>query len=1400
MKKKCLALLMSLALVVSLFPGVSGLASGGDSVINNQQEVPAVTADGMQNPDAPVRLMVELDDAPALELKEARMQGARRFAGTSTAKNYRKTLRQKQAAVQERILDVAPSAVFKYGYTNLMNGFAVTVPAAEVEAVKSVDGVKEVYLAGGFKAPTDDTQAEENLNKLLEELNSDPAMDPNMVVQADPSTIDMTGVEAAWDLGYTGGGKVIAMFDTGLLYTHEAMSTIKPFPNQLTKADLTQKILDNQATLNMFSNGWFRKDKGAGNGFSAAMQTRIKNGDFFISAKVPLGINYADCNLTVWSAGVSDSAHGMHTSGIAAAGWNKPGIEPPVKGMASDAQVLCYRIFSTTDTWGYDEDIMAALDDAATIGADAFNLSIGDTSGFSSYEGDARLFGFERAFDRAKTAGCNVAVSSGNSGFIRTGSLSNSNSFAKYPDNATVGTPGAGNNVLCVASIQNLKMFGTVLDYGFYVDGERDMFYYRDSNTQGIAGRTAFNNVPVGLVNCGSGATPDAFPDGVSGRIALMSRGESDAALIKQQQNAFNKGAVACIIYGGSSGIPPFIGGATQLYDSALLPTIAVPQSDGERLIALVGANQDVKVRFKDGQRMAYGTNYPITPGQVVANSSWGPTPDLQLKPDISAPGSYILSLANNNPTAYVNMSGTSMAAPHVAGAYLLVQQYVEANYPSYTGGAKARLVEQMLQSSAVLVPFYNTSTQINGTRYLQSPRWQGAGAMNLDMLLKNKVILYNTYNQKTKVELGDNLADTFAFQFNVQNLGTTAQTYDVWGYNQTDSATQSVPATISSTTRAIQSVMTVKSVAGGATLDADSANINRYGSESGRAPAKITVPASTTATVTVQVKLPDMTEFTKDFVNGLFVEGFIELAGSDVPTVSLPFMGFYDSWLKAPAIDPYSIYDTVTSSDPNYPLYYENSLRTHNSADGQDFILGRNEFATPTTLPQEGDIYGLLRNTANTLRLAGCLKRSFISFSPNGDGYFDNVYAHINMLRGVKSLTVTIENAEGQTVRTVGTKMFTRKQDKDNNGQNFFTNLYKEGLLWNGKDDAQNDLPEGAYTYKLTGISDFAGAEARPHIWSLPVVIDNTKPVMTGAGLSFSGDQAWFDFSLSDNHMLQAYEVYYGPTRIAGPVLVNAPTGSGHVNISGLVSQEDFSMAGLRVRALDYAHNVAQLQSFRLEPGTAELAVGKTFTVTPSMPGNFNWASENPGIVTVAGGVLTGVSAGETIVTASMGGMSATCSVKVFDISDLLAMVAQAETLKENLYRADTWTAMRQALPAALAIRDNPVTPTKDAYVAARDALKAGLDGLVLKITSLKTNLPVIVSVKRGRTQQIGLVSAPTPADKVAFIWSAINTSVATVSDTGLVTGVKAGLCAITVRAQDGSGLTTQIMISVVS
>lgn len=63
------------------------------------------------------------------------------------------------------------------------------------------------------------------------------------------------------------------------------------------------------------------------------------------------------------------------------------------------------------------------------------------------------------------------------------------------------------------------------------------------------------------------------------------------------------------------------------------------------------------------------------TPGMSTF-SSWGPTDDGRVKPDIAAKGVGVFSTGGSGDTSYESNQGTSMASPAIAGALLLLQQH----------------------------------------------------------------------------------------------------------------------------------------------------------------------------------------------------------------------------------------------------------------------------------------------------------------------------------------------------------------------------------------------------------------------------------------------------------------------------------------------------------------------------------------------------------------------------------------------------------------------------------------------------------------------------------------------------------------------------------------------------
>ncbi len=71
--------------------------------------------------------------------------------------------------------------------------------------------------------------------------------------------------------------------------------------------------------------------------------------------------------------------------------------------------------------------------------------------------------------------------------------------------------------------------------------------------------------------------------------------------------------------------------------------------------------------------------------------SSWGPSDDGRIKPEVSMKGVNVRSTLDTSDTSYGFMSGTSMASPGVTGVIVLLQQYYNQLYSSYMKAATVK-------------------------------------------------------------------------------------------------------------------------------------------------------------------------------------------------------------------------------------------------------------------------------------------------------------------------------------------------------------------------------------------------------------------------------------------------------------------------------------------------------------------------------------------------------------------------------------------------------------------------------------------------------------------------------------------------------------------------------------
>ena len=320
--------------------------------------------------------------------------------------------------------------------------------------------------------------------------------------------------------------------------------------------------------------------------------------------------------------------------------------------------------------------------------------------------------------------------------------------------------------------------------------------------------------------------------------------------------------------------------------------------------------------------------------------SSWGIPESLELKPEITAPGGNIYSV-NGLPAggkSYETMSGTSMAAPQMAGIAAVMAQYIRENgLVEKTGLSVRQLSQSLLMSTA-------QALKEESNDYWYSVLKQGSGLARPDLattaqtyiLMDSSATAYAA-DGKVKAELGDDPAKNgvYSVSFTINNFGSedtlfslstelfTQYTNGTYLYPETSALAADVTYLVDGvlfnpvaveldcdlngdgvTDSADAKVILEYCVNGGeiaaaadmdanGTIDAYDAHLILAALESG----KFTVAAGSSVTVTVEANLTEDQKATlnQKYPAGAYIEGFI-FAKGDVEH-SIPVLGFYGNW-----------------------------------------------------------------------------------------------------------------------------------------------------------------------------------------------------------------------------------------------------------------------------------------------------------------------------------------------------------------------------------------------------------------------------------------------------------------------------------------------------------------------
>ncbi len=1137
--------------------------------------------------DAILSIIVNVKSESLLDAYESEKRSIsyEEFVTTKEADKIRASIAEKTALMQSKLDEAEIDYDLGASFDTLITGFEITTKAANYAAVrKTLDSYATVIVGEEYKVA--ETQLVENNVDYYEQ----------------------TGIFDSSEFAYNGSGTLVAVLDTGLDYYHNAFSDENFKKHNSGNYSLTFDELTGYVSDLVASN----------------LQSGLTASDLYISNKVPYAFDYADNDSDVYPL---LNNHGTHVAGVVAGhepgATDDSGNKMDFVGVAPGAQLAIMKIFSDVMETARTAWIINALEDCVTIGVDVINMSIGTSCGFSSITEEELNTTTDNIYNRIRARGINLVVAASNSYNSTYGSDKNGNlPLTSNPDSGTVGSPSTYSAALSVASINGKKT-------PYILSGER-IIYFIESTDRVSEEKDFVKELLTGTTDTleieyvtipGAGRSADYTVD-VTGKIVLVRRGhttfEEKAAVAKA------KGAAGVIIYNNVSGDIKMNVGET------VIPICSISQEDGEELAKVTSG----KITIARSQAS----------GPFISDfSSWGPAPDLSIKPEITAHGGNILSSVPGQ--SYDRISGTSMATPNISGFSALMRQYVVEKFPELKNDTQSisTMVNRLMMSTADII------IAKNGLPY--AVRKQGAGLANLTKSSTTSayIITYDRHDgsemDKTKIELGDdpNKTGVYTLTFSVKNFGSTALSYNIGAYVYTEGVSENKTShgetTSTQDSRLLDgAALSVKDVSGGQISG-----------------TKLTVSAGSSAKVTVTITLSDADKkyLNESFENGMYVEGFVTLEALDANSVDLnaPYLTFYGDWTQAPLFDL---------------EYFETSKdELDDSIDMEDKTLPDAYATRPvggTTLDYMSYLgsYYFIQEPGSTLIAAD---RNHISISNQPDALNSLRYVWAGMLRNADRAEVIItEDATGEIVYKV-TDNDIRKSYGDGGA------IRPAQIEIEFSAIEQNLKNNTAYTVTVKGYLDYDRDGEKTNLnntITFPLVTDFQAPSITDCEFYTEYDRTtkktrlFAKIAVYDNHHAMALQIgYIGADATYGakfnqfdryPTQVYSDFNSTTYVVYELtdyietIANEKMANNCFVISAFDYAVNYATYEiplpddftDFYFEEETITLSPNEIYDLNPKVYPDTEWKefityrSNNENIAKVVGNQLIATASAE--------------------------------------------------------------------------------------------------------------------------------------------------------------------------
>lgn len=1180
-----------------------------------------------------VRTVIITIDAPSL-VDYAGEREIPEYLTTDEGRNATLSIKKSQDETLSALNEMGIKYTVESRYDAVINAVAINVNTKELSALKSVPTILSAVVSETYAVPETVTGGEDN-------------------AQTNPSNVYKTGIydTTNYDVNYAqtyGLGMTVAVLDTGLDYTHEA------FSDKYTDEEI--EVIEREGMTQSDVNDVL-------SALSATQRSKAKGeiltaDDLHISNKVPFAYDYADDDADVYP---SYSQHGVHVAGIVAGEasyfTDKDGnvFNEPFLGSAPNAQLVICKVF-TDDLEDDDiggatsDDIIAALNDCVKLGVDVINMSLGTSAGFSSLylDGDSEGNMLYEVYESIKERGISLMCAASNDFSSGYGGAYGTN-LKENPDSATIGSPSTFNGAMSIASINGQKApYMTVNGNAVFFEESSDansVQYDFIGSMLGNEDKKTFKYVVVP----GVGQAVD-YSNAIVSRLNDKQEGEKVIAVVKRGITNFQEkveiaqryGADAIIIYNNVAGLVRMNLG--DLIDP--IPAISVSIDAGKILTDNAVKTVGYITVDKSLEAGPFMNDY----------SSWGPTPQLELKPDVTAHGGEIISAVAGG---YTEMSGTSMATPNIAGLTALVRSYVEEKFPEYNAVEVNRLTNQLLMSTA--------TTVYDQQRLPYSPRKQGSGLATVANIFTTGAYLSSTQNgedSRPKIELG---ADE-------EQNGEYELTFSVTNFTS--------DKTLSFTT---ETLFFTETVALGNMAVAEKAyplngspvwyTVNGEQETELGETAIIEVPAGETVDlkVTITMSTAEKNYIKNNFKNGMYVEGFLKLISQSEGQcdLTIPYLGFFGDWESATMLD-YDCFE-IAESEKDTSLNEDEKLKPSVWATQAYSMYYNAEYV----LPMGSFVYAQDEHADQVYVNQDYAALSCVNIDdPNGDAGdymtatgFKALYA--GLLRNAELVTYTVTNQEtGEIVATE--RVYRVNKAYSGGGRGIPAQVLMEktpadfGLTSNGKYEIKFNFYR-EYNEQYEEIDE-------ENTFTMTFYVDYDAPVLEKSTIRFYDyeendrmkQRVYLDLDIYDNHYPQAVLLCYGDTDSDGQFVLKLATeyivpvydpiknATNRVSIEITEFYEKYKDR-LYVQIDDYAlnHNVYTLNfdnsktvdlpdEFEIVTGTdGEITIGLNECVKIELayegnqnPSSFEYTSSNFVAVKVKNGEIFGARVGRSTIT----------------------------------------------------------------------------------------------------------------------------------------------------------------------